>query len=111
MPRKKEKIIEQVFKTDLINEDKPSPLLKGLALLKKVKFHSVVLCESKEKKRRGRRIVFLPRHMKFLLDSFDEELNEQRNAFAEDRNRFVKERRSFTEEHSRFVKESTLNNP
>lgn len=73
MARMKEKIIEQLFRTDFQKEGKPSPLSKGLAYLESLEFHSVVFCKSKERERRGRRIMLLPRHMKSLLDSFSEE--------------------------------------
>jgi predicted nucleic acid-binding Zn-ribbon protein len=39
---------------------------------------SIVLCESKERERHGRRIVLLPRHMRSLLDSFSEERRKMR---------------------------------
>ena len=102
MPKKKEKIIEQVFKADLLNEDKQLPLLKDLDFLENIKFHSVVRCESKGKERRGRRIVLLPRHMKELLNSFDEGLKKERRLFANDRKEFVREQNHFFEEQKRF---------
>jgi len=105
MPKKKEKIIEQVFEADLINEDKQPQLLKGFNFLKNIKFHSVVLCESKGKERRERRIVLLPRHMKELLNSFVEKLDEERNTFTNDRNKFIKEQKRFAQERRSFANE------
>ena len=105
MPKKKEKIIEQVFEADLLNEDKQLPLLKDLDFLENIKFHSVVRCESKGKERRGRRIVLLPRHMKELLNSFDEGLKKERRLFANDRKEFVREQNRFFEEQKRFAQE------
>lgn len=105
MPKKKEKIIEQVFKTDLVNEDTQPPLLKDLTFLENINYHSVVRCESKGKERRGRRIVLLPRHMKELLNSFDEKLEEERNLFTNDRNKFVQEKKRFAQERHSFDKE------
>lgn len=78
--------------------NKPSPLLEGFAFLKNVKFHSVALCESKDKERRGRRIVLLPRHMKVLLNSFDEKLKEERNRFAKKLSLCAKVRRKLQED-------------
>lgn len=105
MPKKKEKIIEQVFEADLLSEDKQLPLLKDLDFLENIKFHSVVRCESKGKERRGRRIVLLPRHMKELLNSFDEGLKKERRLFANDRKEFVREQNRFFEEQKRFAQE------
>ncbi len=105
MPKKKEKIIEQVFKADLLNEDKQLPLLKDLDFLENIKFHSVVLCESKDKERRGRRIVLLPRHMKALLNSFDEKLDEERNRLDKKLNSYAKERRKLQKEVNNYKKE------
>jgi septal ring factor EnvC (AmiA/AmiB activator) len=105
MPKKKEKIIEQVFKADLVNEDTQLPLLKDLTFLENINYHSVVRCESKGKERRGRRIVLLPRHMKELLNSFDEKLEEERNLFTNDRKKFVQEKKRFAQERHSFNKE------
>ena len=105
MPKKKEKIIEQAFEADFINEDKQSPLFKGFAFLKNIKFHSVVLCESKDKERRGRRIVLLPRHMKELLNSFDEKLSEEQNRLDKKLNSYANERRKLQKELKNYKQE------
>jgi|JI6StandDraft_1071083.scaffolds.fasta_scaffold305149_1 septal ring factor EnvC (AmiA/AmiB activator) len=105
MPKKKEKIIEQVFKADLVNGDKQLPLLKDLAFLKNIKFHSVVRCESKDKERPGRRIVLLPRHMKELLNSFNEKLSEEQSLFDKKLNSCARERRKLKRELNKYKQE------
>lgn len=66
----KEKIVEQIFRDDFKREDRRSPLLRGLEYLENLEFHSIVFCESKDRERRERRILLLPRHMQSLLDRF-----------------------------------------
>ncbi|SDX48090.1 hypothetical protein [Nitrosomonas oligotropha] len=105
MPKKKEKIIEQVFKADLVNEDTQPPLLKDLTFLENINYHSVVRCESKGKERRGRRIVLLPRHMKELLNSFDEKLSEEQNRLDKKLNSCANERRELQKELKNYEQE------
>lgn len=68
MAKKKEKIVEQLFRDDFKRENKRSALSRGLKYLENLEFHSVVFCESKDRERRERRILLLPRHMKSLLE-------------------------------------------
>jgi len=66
MTKKKEKIVKQIFCDDFKSEDRRSAISRGLEYLENLEFHSVVFCESK----RERRILFLTRHIRSLLDSF-----------------------------------------
>ena len=73
MAKKKERIVEQVFRDDFKREKSQSTLSRGLDYLKNLDFHSIAFCESKDSKRRERRILLLPRHIKSLLSNINTE--------------------------------------
>jgi hypothetical protein len=68
MAKKKERIVEQVFRSEFRREEGGAAIIRGLGYLKNSDFHSIVFCESKELKRRERRILLLPRHIKSMFD-------------------------------------------
>lgn len=70
MPRKKEKIVEQLFYADIKSECKSSPFLRGLNFPENIRIHSVVFCETKKGVRRGRRILLLPGQLNRLSEEW-----------------------------------------
>src|ERR1700674_3624441 len=73
MSAMKEKIVEQVFCADFKRSKKIPPSFRSLDFLRGIEFHSVVLCEAKDKERRGSRVLLRPNQMKALLARFDVE--------------------------------------
>ena len=80
MSKKKERIIEQIFYGDFKIENKRSTLSSGFKYLENLKFHSIAFCESKEQEDKEKRIIFLPRHIKALLNSY---ATERKNLISE----------------------------